>query len=55
LDDVRFFAPFVPFFHATMGRPLTPIETYLLFYAASAVMPRSDGIGCVGAGGGRVS
>ena len=29
LDDVRFFVPFVPFFHATMGRPSTPIETYL--------------------------
>lgn len=29
LDDERFFAPFVPFFHATHGRPSIPIETYL--------------------------
>ena len=29
LDDERFFAPFVPFFHATLGRPSIPIETYL--------------------------
>jgi IS5 family transposase len=29
LDDGRFFVPFVPFFHTTMGRPSTPIETYL--------------------------
>jgi transposase, IS5 family len=29
LDDVRFFAPFVPFFHATHGRPSIPIEVYL--------------------------
>ena len=29
LDDERFFAPFVPHFHATMGRPSIPTETYL--------------------------
>jgi IS5 family transposase len=29
LDDERFFAPFVPFFHATQGRPSIPIEVYL--------------------------
>lgn len=29
LDDEAFFAPFVPFFHDTLGRPSTPIETYL--------------------------
>lgn len=29
LDDERFFAPFVPHFHATMGRPSIPMETYL--------------------------
>ncbi len=29
LDDVRFFAPYVEFFHATLGRPSIPIETYL--------------------------
>ena len=29
LDDAVFFAPFVPFFHPTAGRPSTPMETYL--------------------------
>jgi IS5 family transposase len=29
LDDVVFFAPFVPFFHPTAGRPSTPMEKYL--------------------------
>ena len=29
LDDVRFFAPYAEFFHATLGRPSIPIETYL--------------------------
>ena len=29
LDDERFFAPFREFFHATLGRPSIPIETYL--------------------------
>jgi len=29
LDDERFFAPYVPFFHATHGRPSIPIEVYL--------------------------
>lgn len=29
LDDERFFAPFVPHFHATEGRPSIPMETYL--------------------------
>src|SRR3954469_21946287 len=29
LDDVRFFAPYQEFFHATLGRPSIPIETYL--------------------------
>ena len=29
LDDVRFFAPYREFFHATLGRPSIPIETYL--------------------------
>ena len=29
LDDVRFFAPYQAFFHATLGRPSIPIETYL--------------------------
>jgi IS5 family transposase len=29
LDDPRFFAPFVPFFDPRVGRPSTPMETYL--------------------------
>ena len=29
LDDERFFAPYAEFFHATLGRPSIPIETYL--------------------------
>jgi len=29
LDDPRFFAPYAEFFHATLGRPSIPIETYL--------------------------
>src|SRR3954449_2323550 len=29
LDDPAFFAPFAPFFHPRMGRPSTPMETYL--------------------------
>jgi transposase, IS5 family len=29
LDDARFFAPYGKFFHATLGRPSIPIETYL--------------------------
>src|ERR687897_3248589 len=29
LDDERFFAPYREFFHATLGRPSIPIETYL--------------------------
>ena len=29
LDDPVFFAPFVPFFNPRMGRPSTPVETYL--------------------------
>jgi len=29
LDDAVFFAPFVPFFDPRMGRPSTPMETYL--------------------------
>src|SRR5215203_4967562 len=29
LDDPVFFAPFVPFFAPRMGRPSTPMETYL--------------------------
>jgi transposase, IS5 family len=29
LDDPRFFAPFVPFFDPRIGRPSTPMETYL--------------------------
>ena len=29
LDDPVFFAPFVPFFDPGMGRPSTPMETYL--------------------------
>jgi IS5 family transposase len=29
LDDGRFFAPYQEFFHATLGRPSIPIETYL--------------------------
>jgi IS5 family transposase len=29
LDDERFFAPYRDFFHATLGRPSIPIETYL--------------------------
>lgn len=29
LDDSAFFAPFVPFFDPRMGRPSTPMETYL--------------------------
>src|SRR3954467_9157205 len=29
LDDPAFFAPFVPFFDPSMGRPSTPMETYL--------------------------
>jgi transposase, IS5 family len=29
LDDPAFFTPFVPFFDPRMGRPSTPMETYL--------------------------
>jgi IS5 family transposase len=29
LDDAAFFAPFVPFFDPRLGRPSTPMETYL--------------------------
>lgn len=29
LDDAAFFAPFVPFFDLRIGRPSTPMETYL--------------------------
>ncbi|MGO9186016.1 transposase, partial [Mycobacterium sp.] len=29
LDDAVFFAPFVPFFDARIGRPSIPMETYL--------------------------
>jgi IS5 family transposase len=29
LDDDRFFEPYAGFFHATLGRPSIPIETYL--------------------------
>jgi len=29
LDDERFFAPYVGFFHSRLGRPSIPIETYL--------------------------
>jgi transposase, IS5 family len=29
LDDPAFFAPFVPLFDPRMGRPSTPIQTYL--------------------------
>ena len=29
LDDPVFFAPFVPFFDPRIGRPSTPMETYL--------------------------
>lgn len=29
LDDEVFYAPFLPFFHATQGRPSIPMETYL--------------------------
>jgi IS5 family transposase len=29
LDDERFFAPYRRFFHATLGRPSIPMETYL--------------------------
>src|SRR5205823_11143150 len=29
LDDPAFFAPFAPFFDPRMGRPSTPMETYL--------------------------
>jgi transposase, IS5 family len=30
LDDAAFFEPFVAHFHAVLGRPSLPIETYLL-------------------------
>src|SRR5215210_6719699 len=29
LDDPAFFAPFIPFFDSRLGRPSTPMETYL--------------------------
>lgn len=29
LDDDRFFEPYLEFFHATLGRPSIPLETYL--------------------------
>jgi IS5 family transposase len=29
LDDPAFFTPFVPFFDPRIGRPSTPMETYL--------------------------
>src|SRR3954471_10753541 len=31
LDDPVFFAPFVPFFDPRLGRPSTPMESYLRF------------------------
>ena len=37
LDDPVFFAPFVPFFDLRLGRPSTPMETYLrLMFSSSA-------------------
>ena len=37
LDDPVFFAPFVSFFDPRMGRPSTPMETYLrLMFLSSA-------------------
>jgi transposase, IS5 family len=36
LDDPVFFAPFVPFFSLTAGRPSTPVECYSFTPAAAA-------------------
>ena len=41
LDDPVFFAPFVPFFDPRIGRPSTPMETYLLTVSCSLVWSRS--------------
>jgi IS5 family transposase len=41
LDDPLFFAPFVPFFDPRMGRPSTPMETYLrLMFLRVPLPPR---------------
>ena len=37
LDDPVFFAPFVPFFDPRIGRPSTPMETYLRLMFGSSV------------------
>jgi hypothetical protein len=39
LDDTAFFAPFVPFFDLRMGRPSTPMETYLRLMLSQVLTP----------------
>ena len=39
LDDPAFFAPFVPFFDPRMGRPSTPMETYLRSMLSQVLTP----------------
>ncbi len=39
LDDPAFFAPFVPFFDPRMGRPSTPMETYLRLMFLKVPLP----------------
>lgn len=49
LDDSAFFAPFVPYFDPRIGRPSTPMETYLRMmflkfrYQSLTSMSRVDG------------
>ena len=41
LDDPVFFAPFVAFFDARMGRPSIPMETYLrMMFSQIATLPK---------------
>ena len=39
LDDPAFFAPFVPFFDPRVGRPSTPMETYLRLMFCEVPLP----------------
>jgi len=39
LDDAVFFAPFVPFFDPRVGRPSTPMETYLRMIVLEVPLP----------------
>ena len=39
LDAPAFFAPFVPFFDPRMGRPSTPMQTYLRLMLLEVSLP----------------